>query len=150
MNNLTHTYYYALAVIIGITVISVALKIFVSMAIDCIPVLIMITVTELIELAYFCAMGTLVDICVSIAGGRSATLIIYILCFIFLQYQRFYHELIVSKWYMLPLNEQKAFVLLLNAAKRPRNFMIADVIPLNANTYLNVSRARSHVLIHNL
>lgn len=64
MNDLNDTYYYALAVIVSVSVGSVATKIFVSITIDFMPVLIIVTIAEFVELAYFCAMGTLVDICV--------------------------------------------------------------------------------------
>lgn len=59
--------------------------------------------------------------------------------FLFSKYDHFYDELIACKWYLLPLKEQKVFVLLLNASKKPNNLNVADIMPLNVHTYLIVS-----------
>lgn len=58
---------------------------------------------------------------------------------IILQFDRYYNELLAFKWYSLPINEQKAFVLILNAAKMPKNLRIADLVSLNASTFLTVN-----------
>lgn len=55
------------------------------------------------------------------------------------QYDRFYNQLITIKWHLLPPAQQRAYLLLVNASRQPPNFVIADVMPLNANTYLIVS-----------
>lgn len=56
----------------------------------------------------------------------------------FIQHDRFYQELATCNWYTLPENEQKALILVLNAARNPKNLKIADMFPLNAGTYLTV------------
>lgn len=54
---------------------------------------------------------------------------------VLLQFHHVYIDLIHSNWYLMPLNEKKAFVLLLNAAKKTEYMHVADVAPLNVNTF---------------
>lgn len=59
------------------------------------------------------------------------------------QYDRFYQQLLTIRWNLLPLAKQRAYMLLVNSARNPPNFTIADVMPLNINTYLIVSLVAS-------
>lgn len=47
--------------------------------------------------------------------------------------------IIYCKWYLLPLSDQKAFILLSNVAKVTNSLNVADMMRLNVNTYLIVS-----------
>lgn len=72
MERVQQMYYYPFAIVFAVAVGSIGYKIYASFTVHGVPLMIYIViVVELIELAWFCAMGTVVDICVCV---------LYILC----------------------------------------------------------------------
>lgn len=43
-----------------------------------------------------------------------------------------------SNWYLWPKESQKALIHMLNMAKAPKKITVADIIPLNVNTFILV------------
>lgn len=112
------------------------IKTFIHFQLD-IPVFIpTIALIELFELGFLCAMGSLVDYCVSeflYLSRYSMFLSIF-----FVQNERIFAELLNFKWYLLPSMEQKTYLLMVNASNKARNIRVANVATLNVNIYLIV------------
>lgn len=109
------------------------------------PISLYVMITgELVELSYYCIVGTVVDVCVSeliIIKFMSLFYFFYIFCFnvLKMQYDRFYTALITCDWNLYPKSSQNAMIFLLNMAKKPNKMNVAGIIPLNMNTYVVVS-----------
>lgn len=55
------------------------------------------------------------------------------------QNDRISAELMDFKWYLLPLKEQKSYMLMVDASNRARQLVVAKVVPLNVNLFLIVN-----------
>lgn len=95
---------------------------------------------EIIELGYMCALGTLIDICVCSRYTVVFTSLAHINkkhIFDF-KFNRFYHGLIVSNWYLLPQRGKMAVLIMLQAAQRPNDVKVLGILTINIETYLSV------------
>lgn len=110
-------------------------------------------VLEILLLSYLCGIGTTIEqsVClhlkfISVDRARSTWFLITInnnkmrVFFFFLsQSARFYNELLMTKHYLLPSNQQKIYMLIVKDAQRGVQLNVANLAPLNANTYIVVS-----------
>lgn len=119
----------------------------ISFQLNVIPVsLYFMIIAELIELCYYCAIGTIVDHSV----GSLNTFLKYNLIVRnkrYFQYERLYEELITSEWHLLPQSCKKDLILFLYMANRPSGVTIGEVLPLNMHTYLIVSLCNCLLII---
>lgn len=68
MEKLKRMYYYTIAIVVVAAVGSIGLKVYIVFAMDSrLMFNYVICAAELIELAYYCAIGSLIDICVRIS-----------------------------------------------------------------------------------
>lgn len=98
-----------------------------------------IVVWEIFELGYMCGICTIIDINVS----RNSRKKLFLLSFVpFSQNDRFYFDLVTLNWYLLPRDCKRNLIILLDCAKKANNFKVADMLPLNMNTYIMVGTDR--------